>query len=210
MRRKYLGDALDFWKGAMLEAVGHRAGLCVAAMITDKKAWNHEEAATYADLLGVPTGHIELRYFDCKSRQAYFQNLGKRNGRRDYFLDPDIGLDAGLAKKKMKKGKADAQHVTLGDVRQLLSDTNVVAVYQHSRHEKNWLNKSARLFRALHRVGCECTHVGMLFVTHSKERAREVHGALEHRLGAANWRVFILKVGARRRGRFPQARRSVL
>jgi hypothetical protein len=80
-------------------------------------------------------------------------------------------------------------------VKGLLTDENVVAIYQHGRHEKRWLRIAAARFRSFHVVGCECTSVGMLFVTKSASRAKDVHRSLVEHLGAARQRAWLLSLG---------------
>ncbi len=171
----------------MLRAMGPGTPLRVAAMIPDHEPWTDEEKATYADLLGLHVDDVEFNQFTTEQRKIYFLRLRLANQDADFFLDPDTGL---ATSKKEKK--ADHQHASPAEVRRLLADGNVVAIYQHSRHEKAWLLKSAEPFRDVHVVGCECTHAGMLFVTRSRNRALKVRDALADRLGAARMRVWLL------------------
>ena len=197
MQSEFLGDAADFWKRVMLEVIGPKKRLWVAAMVTDEEEWIGEEMTTYASLLGVPKNQIDYKLFNRESRRACFLKRDEHKQRHDYFLDPDTGL----ATKRQEK-KCDAQHVTFAEVKKLLSDNNIVAVYQHRRHEKGGgLRKSARRMHDVHVVGCECSYVGMLFVTQNWTRAQNVRQALADRLGAAADRRIFLKPALRRRPR---------
>jgi len=187
MNRDYLGDALDFWKGAMLDVVrasnGGRRPVKVLPMFTGAR-WKRKDRDTYLALLRANDADL----FDGllskndrvtkAERQAYFDAFDA--GGADVFLDPDTGIAL---------SRATGQHVRVDEVAPLVSIGNVVAVYQHrprGDRKGRWLRRYVNAFPAddgLKLIGYESAQVGMLFVTRSRERAGRLRRALYQRLG---------------------------
>lgn len=97
--------------------------------------------------IGIPIDVID-ETFDPRNRAAYQQRVidvlaDGRDGPSLLFLDPDTGL---------QPTRADAEHVAREDVqacwRQLAAD-DWLALYQHARHDKSWLEDVRREFSTL-------------------------------------------------------------
>jgi hypothetical protein len=128
MNLKYLGDALDHWKGALLDRLvraGALVDLGVYPMATDHDVWTEADYAIYADLLRVPPAAVQRARLPLRSRA---HSLGGSPHKGDAFLDPDTGI----ATAKVRRPE---QYVYPADVVSLLfNGTNrVVVVYQHVR-----------------------------------------------------------------------------
>ncbi len=90
MNLQYLGDALDHWKGAILDFLQTRnqvSNLGVDAMATDCDDWNTDDHDLFASLLHVETSQI-LRHSQSlvANRSGYFNEITHQG---DLFLDPD-------------------------------------------------------------------------------------------------------------------------
>lgn len=182
MQRIWLGDALDFWKGALLQVLQVSAPaertVRVLPMFTDP-GWTTAEMDIYAQLLGVDAeALLSTSQLTKTTRSAYF---APHNGLMDdAFVDADTGIAT---------GKPEVSHVTAAEVVEMLSGANVVAVYQHrpQRVSAPWLAPYAnRLTAEGARVtGYEAAEVGMLFATRSPSRDADVRRALSAKLGPA-------------------------
>lgn len=120
----YLGDALDHWKGSLLgEVQQHRLlhDLTVDAMATDQPQWDDSDWQVYARLLRVHRRQVLIHQEDVRNPDAYFAEC-RTSG--DIFLDPDIGVATGKVSPRWR-------YLQPPEVSQLISDDNVVAVYQH-------------------------------------------------------------------------------
>jgi len=133
MNSSHLGDALDYWKGAIVERLtqaGLLKSLAVDPMLSDTDDWNEESFQLYADLLNIQPSQI-IRHSEklWNDRIAYFKEI---NHHGDLFIDPDIGVKLTNAKSK--------KHLQVRELKQLLVNGGVVIVYQHIRgitvHEK--------------------------------------------------------------------------
>jgi hypothetical protein len=182
VQRLWLGDALDFWKGSLLEVLRTASTppspLSVLPMFTDT-GWTQPELATYAGFLGLPpSALLTTSQLTRPGRAHYFATIA--NGfQGDVFLDPDNGI---------APRKPEPAHVAAAEVFALLTPENVVAVYQHrpQRVSAPWLVRYVQLVVATGArvVGYESAQVGMLFVTKSASRESAVRQALANRLGA--------------------------
>lgn len=128
MRLQWIGDALDHWKGSLLETLQTRGILedfCVDPMATDLVKWRPSDYATYADLLRVDSGRLVRHRKSLANPGEYFHELPPV---QDAFLDPDTGVATGRVRKP-------EQYVRGEDIRRWLFDgTNrMIAVYQHVR-----------------------------------------------------------------------------
>ena len=127
MNLKYLGDALDHWKGSLFRRLCYRnllSDLHVDPMITDERPWTEEELSIYDRLLNLESvGKLvnSQRTFTVQ-RQDYFNSIDHRG---DLFLDPDTGIAAINITRK---------HVAIKEIDFLLmkNKSRVIAVYQHN------------------------------------------------------------------------------
>lgn len=182
MRRLWLGDALDFWKGSFLHVLRSSSpspmGLQVVPMFTDS-GWTSGELDTYARFLGVSrTALLLTTQFTNPGRASYFTACrGQVTG--DTFVDPDNGV---------APGRPQPAHIAPAEIAALLTDSNVVAVYQHrpQRVATPWLGRYTSLVSGtgVTTMGYESAQVGMIFATKSKERETTLRRALANHLGA--------------------------
>src|ERR1700688_2197719 len=96
MNLRYLGDALDHWKGSLFEYLQNATllrELAVDAMAGDAEQWQLADWKLFANLLRVKEAqvvpHTQLLAVD---RAAYFKEITHRG---DLFLDPDTGIATG-------------------------------------------------------------------------------------------------------------------
>lgn len=185
MRRDFLGDALDFWKGAVLGRLqGERltTGLWVDPMFSDPEAWSAGDKATYARLLNVDPERLVPHKVTLGLRDDYFAELESHAG--DIFLDPDTGVWTG-------KGKATVRHIAPKEIECLLAATSgrLVIVYQHNARSSMPV-RVAEVTASVRRVSrCawasyESSTVAMLFLSRDPRRPRRVARYLKTLLGA--------------------------
>ena len=134
MNTKYLGDALDYWKGSVLGGLQRQGclyNLVVDAMPTDE--WEEAHWRIYARLLQVKHEQVMIyQTYNWKKRQSYFEELNKLKERFngcDVFLDPDTGIHTG-------NGSGHRQHIDPRIIETILNESNVVLVYQHGARQK--------------------------------------------------------------------------
>lgn len=188
MNLKHLGDALDFWKGAIIETLrDHLNDIHVLPMFTDenvRSTWNRSRLQLYARLLRVDAQQI-LRSQDSfpgPKRADYFQDLDM-DVDDDVFADPDTGIEP--------ESGGDAGHICLSEVGQLVPDASkrVVFVYQHAFRKNNWVDTCLqRIVRSSFLTGCKAFayragSVSMLLVSRENERLADLHQTL-HRLSS--------------------------
>lgn len=181
MQRRYLGDALDFWKGCFLDVLRSTApqghDLQVLPMFTDKE-WSNDERALYARLLhALPHALMTHAQLVKDGRNRYFSALSRPEA-SDVFIDPDTGIATASPKPA---------HVTVDEVTSFLTATNVVAVYQHRprRASPPWLGRYRELVvvkQGTFALGYESAQVGMIFVTRAHDRAVRLTQALRREL----------------------------
>jgi hypothetical protein len=177
MNLRYLGDALDHWKGSPFERL-QRARLlrsfAVDAMATDAEDWQSTDLALFADLLRIEQPQI-LRHKHLLEidRRGYFSEITHEG---DLFLDPDTGSATG------KVGDA-SQYMFAKEVHGLLTGqpARVLAVYQHIRAQKT----RDRLQRVISTVklpdqpftccSYESGTVAMLFFSREDRRIGAIH-----------------------------------
>jgi hypothetical protein len=203
MNRKHLGDGYDFFKRAMLDALGKsRLTLKIMPMVSDKD-WGDSEIRIYKSLLGT-RAHVKRNRFD--GRSEYFE----KRQMCDLFLDPDTGLkidkgrnprnknkkSSNKRRESRKKGPGDSQHLRSSELEKLLKETNVVAVYQHApREPEKWLErKLGDLGEDLRKIGIkavgyEAGRVGMIFFTKNEKRSKEIKQELRKLVGRHSERV---------------------
>jgi len=173
MNLDHLGDALDHWKGSLIELIGGKK-LRVVPMFTGDKPWTEQQIEAYARLLHMRPEDVLKRgcCFSGKTRTSYFCDLGDH----DLFLDPDTGVapDDKNAKK---------EHIHTSEIADLLSaaPSRMLLIYQHASRDKDGLRKKLTSLHSTEGLqGCDIFaydsgSVSMLVISRDHERA---HGAL--------------------------------
>ena len=166
MNLGHLGDALDHWKGSLIELIGGK-NVRVVPMFTDDKPWTEQQIEAYARLL-------RIRPEAVLKRDGCFSG---RIGDHDLFLDPDTGIapDDKNAKK---------EHIRTSEIAGLLSaaPSRMLLIYQHASRDKDGLQKklnSLHSTKSLTRCDIfayDSGSVSMLVITEDHERA---HGVLD-------------------------------
>lgn len=186
MNLRYLGDALDHWKGSLLERLTKKdllMGLQVDPMASDSADWQEADWKLFADLLRVQENQIAKH---CKSlvteRPHYFDEIC---GEGDLFMDPDTGIATGRV--------ADySQYLRPAELNGLLSSDKprVVAVYQHIRAQKvrdRLQNVVTALKHHVNKFTCcsyESGTVAMLFLSIDEPRVTAIHAHFTQWLGS--------------------------
>lgn len=185
MNLRYLGDAMDHWKGSMIERL-QRASLlrdfAVDAMSTDAEDWRPEDYDLFADLLRIKrqqiVNHSELL---AVNRPGYFREVSHSG---DLFLDPDTGIATCAVSVR-------SQYLFPAELHGLLETQpeRLVAVYQHIRAQKT-RDRLQRVVSALRLADTPfscCSYesgtVSMLFFSREDSRVDRIYQHLEHFLG---------------------------
>lgn len=132
MNLRYLGDALDHWKGSIFEILqseGFLNNLRVDAMASDTELWKTTDTELFARLLRVqPAQIIQHRCDIRKERSRYFKEIPRAG---DIFLDPDTGIRTGGV-------KYPEHYVTPEELSQALKqdEERLIIVYQHVRAQR--------------------------------------------------------------------------
>lgn len=140
MNLSHLGDALDHWKGSLIEVIGDKS-LQVVPMITDRDRWTQENFGTYARLLHRNPEDILKKekddLFSNRTRHGYFCNLDEG----DLFLDPDTGI--------ARDEKVEKKHISFSEIAVLLSKSKsrMLLVYQHASRNKDGVREKLQLLR---------------------------------------------------------------
>ena len=145
--------------------------------------WTEKNWGEYADILGVQEPALIARHTEqwgVGRRRQYFAELGCYSD-QDFFVDPDLGVATGEAKP---------QHVKPQEIRGLLKEGNVVAVYQH-RHRFQLADERARaVAEAVHRhqPSIDCLgliwadqNAAILFFSMQSNRLDDIAACLEGR-----------------------------
>jgi hypothetical protein len=180
MKLTHLGDALDHWKGSLIELIGGES-VRVVPMLTDRDRWTEQHIETYARLLHLKPENILKKeagdLFSSKTRGTYFRDLGQH----DLFLDPDTGI----APDKKK------EHVSPSEIAGLLSGSasRMLLIYQHASRKKNGLREKLNLLRSTEGLtGCgifayDSGAVAMVVISRNRERNQEASARLKCWLG---------------------------
>ncbi len=183
MNVDHLGDALDHWKGSLLEFLQRESvlrQLAVDPMATDRERWNEAALALYARLLHIDRRRIISHEARLAARDSYFAEI-VHDG--DLFLDPDTGFATSRVSPITK-------YVKPNEVAALLRSPGrrVVAVYQHIRAQKTCVRVDACAAAVAEEIdtGGWCSYesptVAMLFlcgdVTRTAEIGRTFRGLL--------------------------------
>jgi hypothetical protein len=183
MNLDHLGDALDHWKGSLIEMICTE-GVRVVPMLTDRDRWTEQHVETYARLLHLRPEDIlkkgENDLFSSKTRDTYFRDVGQH----DLFLDPDTGIAP-------DDKDAEKKHIRTSEIAGLLSATpsRMLLIYQHASRNKDGLRKKLNLLRSMEGLrGCDIFAydsgaVAMVVISRNRERAQEALGRLKCRLG---------------------------
>jgi len=194
MKLEFLGDALDHWKGSVLEGSqisNVLDGFRVDAMASDFRDWGHEDWSLYAKLLRVRKSQIVVHKGTLgRNRKEYFDEI-PRSG--DLFLDPDTGI--------MPRSGGDITHIKHEELFSLMNykRKRVVAVYQHGSRNmalKSRVEEVLNMLRSVH-PNCYCAsydssscNVALLFVSFQRDRIAAVNGYFRKFLGSlANDRI---------------------
>jgi hypothetical protein len=180
---RYLGDALDHWKGSLLEYLqeeGVLRELAIDPMITDLARWGDADFDLYARLLRIDRNRI-LQHTSAGSAVCPDTDL---------FLDPDTGIATGLVRSP--------QHISVSEIVGLLDrhPARVLAVYQHvsrqvtSERVHACITAVAKQAKNLTWCSYESATVAMIFFSRDGERIRRISDVLGAMLGRhANCRV---------------------
>jgi hypothetical protein len=176
MNLAHLGDALDHWKGSLIDIIGGE-DVRVVPMFTDQSPWTEQQIESYARLLHLDPRHVLKKdvTFSAKTRHDYFRDTGEH----DLFLDPDTGIA-----QKPKK-----QHIGCSEIAGLLPKTTsrMLFVYQHASRNKNGLKEKLHLLSKC-LGGCEMFaydsgSVGMVVISRDSGRLQRTLAGLERWLG---------------------------
>src|SRR3954468_3753846 len=132
MNLRYLGDALDHWKGSLfahLVSDGALHDLSVDAMASDAEQWSANDWLLFAKLCKVNERQvIKHDQLLAVNRPEYFGEI-IHDG--DLFLDPDTGIATGRVAD-------DSQYLIVNELHDLLerAPKKVIAVYQHIRAQR--------------------------------------------------------------------------
>jgi hypothetical protein len=186
MNLKYLGDALDYWKGSVFERLQTKKllqGFCVDAMASDKRLWKEADTKLYAELLRINQSQLIRHDHDLsKERAKYFSELPTDG---DVFLDSDTGIATGEVTCPAHYVRpVELQNVMQGGTRRL------VIVYQHIRAQRA-RDRVERILAVLNRrqfqfscTSYESPTVALLFFGAKLERVKAVHDFFKSFLGA--------------------------
>lgn len=151
MNLRYLGDALDHWKGSLLHFLSSEqllSRLAVDPMATDGDMWTASDYGLFARLLRVQDSQILRHRTRVSDREHYFAEID-HNG--DLFLDPDTGIDTGRASPA-------ANYIRPAELARLLvaEESRVISVYQHIRGRQC----TARVDACISALAVECDRFG--------------------------------------------------
>lgn len=181
MNLKYIGDALDHWKGSLFEGLqlsGVLRSLAVDPMATDGSEWRPADRRLFARLLRIPVSALIRHRALLTDRGRYFEEIQHPG---DLFLDPDTGIAT---------GRVTPQHVRPDEVVRLLEQRpgRVIAVYQHVRAQRV-RDRVAEVCKAVSRHGAchwasyESGTVAMLFFSRDRRRVLRIAAYFRRQLG---------------------------
>lgn len=176
MRREYLGDALDHWKGSLFESLtqsGILRNFAVDPMAKDWADWQPDDVLAFTHLLRIDKSQLisHKAEFSLLNRQKYFAEMSHTD---DLFLDPDTGIATGKVGDKSK-------YVTPQEIKFLLGKSDrLIAVYQHTSR-KTISKRVDEVCGAVHGAineiqwaSYESPTVAMIFLSHSYARIADV------------------------------------
>lgn len=132
MNLKFLGDALDHWKGSLFESLSAARVLrdfAVDPMASDVESWLKEDFELFGHLLRIESNQIIRHRTSLRERTDYFDEISHKG---DLFLDPDTGVETPGVKGDR------CRYVRPADLWQLLdtSTERLLMIYQHVRGER--------------------------------------------------------------------------
>lgn len=185
MNLRYLGDALDYWKGSVffrLQERGILKDFSVDPMLTDPEDWRTADFQLYSDLLQIrPDQVLQHKRKLREDREKYFTEVVHAG---DLFVDPDTGIalrPVGHAEKYIK----------VREIHQLLGEKlpRILCIYQHVRAQKT-KDRVSELVLALvgvnTRIHCcsyETPTVAMLFMSKKQSRIEQMNKYFKNYLG---------------------------
>ncbi|MGA2404436.1 MAG: hypothetical protein ABSG91_22485 [Syntrophobacteraceae bacterium] len=190
MNLRFLGDALDHWKGSIfeqLERTGVFQDFAVDPMASDGGSWQADDWKLFARLLRINPSQIIMHQMNesklIDDRQSYFSMLTHRG---DLFLDPDTGIATCRVNVCQRP-----QYLMPQELVELMEaeKERIVAVYQHIRAKKTRerLEEILEVVRTDHsRFACcsyESGTVAMIFFSQSIERIQSVKNHFRSELG---------------------------
>jgi hypothetical protein len=185
MKLEFLGDAFDYWKGALfsrLQREGILVDFVVDPMLTDPENWRTSGFRLYADLLQITEDHIlpHKRKLQ-EERPQYFAEITHTG---DLFLDPDTGISLGYARHPERYIRVKEVYRLLGD-----KSSKILCIYQHIGREKT-RDRVSKLITALGGFGTgiyccsyETRTVAMLFISQKQNRIEQVNKCFKDYLG---------------------------
>jgi len=172
MNLRFLGDALDHWKGSLFASLSREGILrnfAVDPMASDLPAWQPEDFLLFARLLRVDRSQIVKHQAGLNDRVRYFAEISHSG---DLFLDPDTGVAT---------GRGSQQHVTASEIARLMAGSDrVLGVYQHVRAQRvrDRVDTVCEVVRdqlpGCHWCSYESGTVAMIFLALKRERISEV------------------------------------
>src|SRR3990172_1779207 len=126
MNLKYLGDALDHWKGSLFEYLANARVMrefAVDPMASDLLEWTKTDYSLFARLLRIDESQLILHHVTLHDRPRYFREITHKG---DLFFDPDTGIATGRVKNR-------EQYIWPREIATLLdgSADRLLPVYQH-------------------------------------------------------------------------------
>ncbi|HET9283013.1 MAG TPA: hypothetical protein VFR24_13725 [Candidatus Angelobacter sp.] len=175
MNLRYLGDALDHWKGSLFESLQNAnvlANFAVDPMCTDPEAWQSSDFSFYARLLHIRAEQIVRHEHTLRERKAYFTEI-KHQG--DLFLDPDTGISTSAT---------NSQYLRPREIGELLERVfeRILVIYQHVRAQKcairidNVISAVESRIDRFRWCSYESPTVAMLFMS----RSSRIHEVVDH------------------------------
>jgi len=185
MNLRFLGDALDYWKGSLffrLQREGILIDFLVDQMLTDPKDWRESDFQLYADLLQIRRGQILQHKRKLKEeREQYFTEVTHTG---DLFLDPDTGIT-------LRYTSRIERYIKISEICQLLRGNlpRILCIYQHIRGKKT-KDRVTALVSAIGKSGAKvycCSYqtptVAMLFISARQNRIKPVYEYFKNYLG---------------------------
>jgi hypothetical protein len=186
MNLRFLGDALDHWKGSVFEGLQSSNVLKdfrVDALASDFDYWRPEDWSLYAKLLRVKKSQIvEHKVTLDRNRTDYFDEIPHSC---DLFLDPDTGI-------KPRSGGNIRQYLKHEELFFLMNHERrrVVAVYQHGSRQvmRSRVEDILKILRSV-KPNCYCasyysSSVALLFFSFQRDRIEAVSNHFRKFLGS--------------------------
>ncbi len=132
MNLKFLGDALDHWKGSLFDSLQKAQALqdfAADPMASDLESWLQEDFDLFARLLRITPGQLISHRASLEDRAGYFGEILHQG---DLFLDPDTGVETPGVKEDRRR------YVKPAEVGKLLdrSTGRLLMIYQHVRGKR--------------------------------------------------------------------------